>query len=731
MKIRLPLIVAFFLIQSIGAQTTLSAGDIAILQYNADGSPEIIKFLALRSMESGTTINFTDNGWRSDNTFRTGEGTDTWTASSNISCGDIITFTLTNISLATNGDQILAYQGLTASPTFIFAFNSQGSAVWQTTANNASSSALPTGLTNGVNAIAITEIDNAMYDSSTLSGTRSAILTAICTNANWGGSNTVTQDFTDTFTSEINWNTSWSGTGNPDEYFRAILHEDYDTTTDGDFTACECQVNSTRTLTINSGGTVTVQNGITNNGSIVVESGGSFVQETPDSTNTGTDYIVNRNTTTMQEASDFTYWSSPLSSSTMGQIANDASQYFNFDSSTQVWVRGSTSTTMSPGVGYAVTGNKGGTYPGVTTAAFSGSVFNNGDINVTLGFSDDADDTNDANFLGNPYPSAIDGTSFLNDNSAVIGSTLHFWTHNTADSSGDNTADDYASYTTMGGTAAISGGAIPDGNIASGQGFFAQAIATGSASFTNSMRISGNNTTFFRASKTEKDRIWLNLTSNDSFSQILIGFTEDSVEGIDRNDGFRFSSGANSTFYSIVEGKQLAIQGKPSLTSYEVIPLGYNIIKANQYSISIEKIEGKLSGSLIQLKDNLLNVVHNLKTSDYVFQADEINSFDDRFELIISSETLSNPDDVTTLENALRVYRENNFLTFELTQGENTIKSINLYNILGSTIGHISNTSTNNTSINMNVSHIRPTILIAKIVFGDGQVLHKKLLLSK
>ena len=176
MKTRLLITLAIFLFtQSSFSQTTLSAGDIAILQYNADGAPEVIKFLALRSMESGTTINFTDNGWQSDNTFRTGEGTDTWTAPSNISCGDIITFTLTNIALNANGDQILAYQGLASSPTFIFAINNQGSTVWQTTANNSSSSALPTGLTNGTNAIAITEIDNAMYDSSTLVGTRSAI----------------------------------------------------------------------------------------------------------------------------------------------------------------------------------------------------------------------------------------------------------------------------------------------------------------------------------------------------------------------------------------------------------------------------------------------------------------------------------------------------------------------------------------------------------------------------
>ena len=136
MKRNILLLVGILLTLSVNSQTTLSAGDIAILQYNADYSPNVIKFLALKSMETGTTIKFTDNGWKSDNTFRANEGIDIWTATTNISCGDIITFTLTNISLATNGDQLLAYQGLDTSPTFLFAINNQGAAVWQTTANN-------------------------------------------------------------------------------------------------------------------------------------------------------------------------------------------------------------------------------------------------------------------------------------------------------------------------------------------------------------------------------------------------------------------------------------------------------------------------------------------------------------------------------------------------------------------------------------------------------------------
>ena len=450
------------------SQTTLSAGDIAILQYNADGSPEVMKFLALKSMETGTEINFTDKGWKSNNTFRNGEGIDTWTAPSNIKCGDIISFTFTNVKLGTKGDQIIAYQGSTSSPSFIFAINNNGAAVWQGNGNNNRKSALPTGLTNGVNAIAITEIDNAKYDSTTLTGSKSAILNAICTNANWTGSNSINQTFTDVFTSETTWTTAWSNPG-PENYFKAIIDGNYVTSIDGDFTVCELQVNSSKTLTVSSHGNVTIENGIANNGAVIVEDNASLVQVTKDGTNTGSDYTVQRQSTSQLEEGNYTYWSSPLTSSSLLEITA-AQRYYSFTGSTQTWVAETSSTAMTPGIGYINTGETGITYPNSYIANFTGSTVNNGNISIALGFTSDGDPDTDWNLLGNPYPSAIDADAFIAEN-LTIGGTLYFWTHNTLDSAGNNTPDDYVLWNGTGSTGNCSGCIAPTGNIASGQGF--------------------------------------------------------------------------------------------------------------------------------------------------------------------------------------------------------------------------------------------------------------------
>jgi len=706
------------------SQTTLSAGDIAILQYNADGSPEVMKFLALKSMETGTEINFTDKGWKSNNTFRNGEGIDTWTAPSNIKCGDIITVTFTNVKLGTKGDQIIAYQGSTSSPTFIFAINNNGAAVWQGNGNNNRKSALPTGLTNGVNAIAITEIDNAKYDSTTLTGSKSAILNAICTNANWTGSNSINQTFTDVFTSETTWTTAWSNP-NPENYFKAIINGDYSTNTNGDFTACELLVNSLKTLTISSGGTVRIENGIANNGAVIVEDNASLVQVTKDGTNTGSDYTVQRQSTSQLEEGNYTYWSSPLTSSSLLEITA-AQRYYSFTGSTQTWVAETSSTAMTPGIGYINTGETGITYPNTYIANFTGSTVNNGNISIALGFTSDGDPDTDWNLLGNPYPSAIDADAFIAEN-MTIGGTLYFWTHNTLDSAGNNTPDDYVLWNGTGSTGSCSGCIAPTGNIASGQGFFAQAISSGSAIFTNAMRVNSDNDHFYKGQQKtdepiEMDRIWLNLKNEEYFSQLLIGFLDDATDNEDRLfDGVRLESENSISFNSILNDKPFGILGKSYMKKEETIQLGISTTTVGAFEISISNMEGLLKSSDIILIDQVLNINHNLNKSPYAFSISSPVINNTRFKLFITN-SLANSSAYNIKRANLKVYSS----IYALNIASNTsIKTINIYNILGQLIYEGSNGkkfSLNNNQLGAD------RLLVVKIQLQTGEIITKKVI---
>lgn len=733
MKNKILLIASFFASSLLFSQTTLSAGDIAILQYNADGTPEIIKFLALRSMEAGTTINFTDDGWKtSTGAFKATEDTDVWTAPNNISCGEVISFTFTNVTLNQVGDQILAYQGTVLSPTFLFAINNYHSAAWKEFGISELASALPSGLTDGVNAVAIAPIDNVKYTGS-LTGTKAEILTAICTPTNWTGSNTLVQDFSNSFTSKTTWTSAWSQTGSPNDYLKTIIDGDYDTATNGDFTACDCQINTGKIVTVNAGGTVTVENGITNNGTILIEDNGALVQNTSDGTNTGSNYTVNRETSSLASKWSYTYWSSPLTSSTLAEAVT-TSYYYSFTAASQSWTAANSSTSMTPGIGYIATGPTAGTYPLQHTASFTGSPFNNGNISVSLGMGTSvttgADD--DWNLIGNPYPSAIDANLFLTDNASTLWGTIYLWTHNTAKISGvDYSQNDYAMWNSLGGTAANTGGATPDGNIASGQAFFAQAFSAGTATFTNNMRISGNNSSFFKSTKKQKKkaRIWMSLTSDNSFSQILIGFTKDATLGVDQKyDGERLEGGASANFYSLIDSKPYGIQGLPTSKKPVKIPLGFDTTNAGEFTISIDHLEGLSKASKIHLVDHLLNTQHNLKDSNYTFFIDNTGVYDHRFSLNIQRSRFLDIKDLIKSRTKLQVKNLTN--TLEITASNDTIiQEVVVYDILGREITRSTYASN---AIHIQSSDLKEnTLVIAKILMNTGEVITKKLTFNK
>jgi hypothetical protein len=178
------------------AQAALNAGDIAFVMYNADASPsDTVAFVALVDIPAGEQINFTDNGWTSSNSWRTGEGVQTYTApAGGLSKGTVVTLQLTapSLTLGTGGDQIIAYQG---ASTMIAALNNDGNGVWQANATSGATSALPQGLVNGTTAVALVEIDNARYNG-VLTGSRDELLAAINNNANWERNDTTAYTWT-------------------------------------------------------------------------------------------------------------------------------------------------------------------------------------------------------------------------------------------------------------------------------------------------------------------------------------------------------------------------------------------------------------------------------------------------------------------------------------------------------------------------------------------------------
>lgn len=184
------------------AKADIQPGDIAIIGLNAD-DPDQTAFVALNTIPAGEVIRFTDSGWQSGGGFRATEGGIQFTVATDLLPGTVVDRTTpftaggwsvnnagvgtSGFALATSGDQILAFQGDAAAPVFIYALNVRSN--WGN-ATSSNTSALPAGLTDGVNAVAITGANENAYYSGPTEGTPEEILAAISNAANWTKSST-------------------------------------------------------------------------------------------------------------------------------------------------------------------------------------------------------------------------------------------------------------------------------------------------------------------------------------------------------------------------------------------------------------------------------------------------------------------------------------------------------------------------------------------------------------
>ena len=184
-----------------GGSCAFGPGGLAVIGYQSD-TPDKIAFVALSDIPAGTAIRFTDSGWQASGSFRASEGGIVYTAPSNLTPGAVAIFTdpptapwTTNntglgsggLALSTSDDQVLVFTNSATTPTFIYTLTASAGF---SDATDASTTALPTGLTNGVTALSIGSVDNGYYNGP-LSGSADELRIHISTATNWLTSNSL------------------------------------------------------------------------------------------------------------------------------------------------------------------------------------------------------------------------------------------------------------------------------------------------------------------------------------------------------------------------------------------------------------------------------------------------------------------------------------------------------------------------------------------------------------
>lgn len=485
------------------------------------------------------------------------------------------------------------------------------------------------------------------------------------------------------------WNGSYWSNGLPSGGKELIFKENYPNLTTAN--VCSCTIDREKTVTLLSENTLGITFDYSGLGTLILNDAASLYQDDDEMINSGIVYFKRKSSPIVKF--DFTYWSSPVENQKLIDVSPNSSldYFFSYDYVAKSWkYENPVNSIMSLGKGYSIIApdNFSTIAPDKLEVIFKG-IPNNGKIETGLGAE------NTYSLVGNPYPSALNADIFLSRNTSNIKGALYFWTHNTPITNNKYNVNDYAVYNLLGGvgTRAIALGlneTIPDGTIASGQGFFVKSKSAGTVEFNNSMRIVARNSIFFKPaqnsrevkSAVEKHRIWLNFeNSGGIFKQILLGYVQGATNFYDESfDAETFNGNAYVDFYSVNDTKKLVIQGRAlPFTDNDTIPLAYRTTIAENFTISIDHADGDLSNQDIYLEDKVTGIVHDLRSSSYTFKT-EIGTFTDRFILRYTNKTLGTGD-FENLQKVILVLVKNKVI--DIISSKENIKEVVVFDALG------------------------------------------------
>lgn len=493
---------------------------------------------------------------------------------------------------------------------------------------------------------------------------------------------------------------------------------------------------------------------VADDASLTFESSSNLVQ-LENSQNSGI-VTVKRNSSKIKRL-DYTAWSSPVSGTqtlldfspltltNRFYILNTVENIYNTipDPSTTVFEK-------AKGYLIRVSNNHSSTAPQIFEGEFEGTP-NNGVIRYAMEYANNDDSYN---LVGNPYPSPINVSKFIDENIDNIDGTLWVWRK-----TNDHTTTSYCTVNKTGFTANNApGGGGNNGNngndligdphavkaggvLNTGQGFFVRALNDQDLVFRNNMREAVNFDKFFRtedieteqeaSNGNETNRYWINITDSEesAFSQMLIAHSTITTNGYENGyDGKSFQD-SGVGIYTILNGEteeeniNLTIQSRAAFTIDDVVRVGFRTDVAGSFTITLDHMDGIFeAGQEIYLIDKLNNSSYNLTNSDYTFNS-EIGTFEDRFEIVYTIQALDTPMPEVAA-NELVVYQNGKELNVTAPQ---TIQSVMVYDLNGKVVYQNMKVDNNTFTTTLN---IQQQVAIVMITLDNQQVVSKKIIVN-
>ncbi|MFK7782003.1 BspA family leucine-rich repeat surface protein [Psychroserpens sp.] len=411
----------------------------------------------------------------------------------------------------------------------------------------------------------------------------------------------------------------------------------------------------------------------------------------------------------------------------------------------------SESTSIPVGLGFTMKGS--GNSGSIQNYTFIGQP-NNGTITTPITGSNQA-------LVGNPYPSAIDGYTFINDNSAVLSDgTLYFWEQ--ASTSTSHTLSEYeggyAYLNLTGGTAAVSppginnvgdASTIPQQYVPVGQGFFVTGNATGGTiQFNNNQRVfvreSSGNSIFLRNTIPNSEN-----TTNDNYDNsnkfiridfvspenstrhLLLGFMNSDLATNGTDYGYDAPNNENfpSDMSFNIDGEKYIIQGVGNFDITKSYPLDIDLADDGNITIHLDVIENFEVDIDIFIYDAYESIYTQINNQDFQ-KTLESGNYSDRFFLtFIDNSTLSAIDN--EIENIIINYLQDSNEILIRSVSDTQIKQVSLINLVGQTVAswNTSNLHTSSEGFRIPVKNISEGNYVLK-VGTNYSTINKKILLK-
>jgi len=523
------------------------------------------------------------------------------------------------------------------------------------------------------------------------------------------------------------------------------------------FAQSNLNVSSGAEMNVSGNWVLTVEGPITNNGNVTIENGSSLIQThsgTDANSNTG-DYLVKR--IGLNSDTKYNIWSSPIMASNIyTTFGSNPCDSWTFKASEQLWkydfaIGAAPGTCAGNSVSFAANDlvapdatadgimnpTRGYFMPGDAVTperTFTGDV-NNGDLTATIWTTNITTSQwsgTNWNLVGNPYPSAIDLSTFWSVNTATgaISNGIYFWNDPGTGASTYNQCSDYVVWNPIGTTGSCGGTFNSTGLVSSGQGFWVYAAAftpgTATITFNNSMRTSSNNTNFYKKS-VNFERGWISVTRNNHVSnQILLGLKDDATVGFDPLYDARKLPGSGSFELAFVQDSGIyVILAQPTISynEQEELPLYLNTDSAGIHEFAFDSLQNVTGGNKYYLIDKKLNITHDL-SSPYQVQL-AAGEYQNRFYLLYT-DVVNGVDEGAASNNFVKVFQTENEILLQSNKID--LKEVTVYNAVGANL--VRKTKVNSPTLSIPTQQFAAGVYFVNYELTNGNTETKKIIIA-